>query len=61
MSLRDSGQARPSGLPSQLRVNRVNHRNSIDEDGGDVSKDSVSYTLISVKDNYVVIRMDVAN
>ena len=34
---------------------------SMGEDGREVSKDRVTQTVMAVKDNYVVIRMGVAN
>jgi hypothetical protein len=34
---------------------------SVGEDGIEVSKDRETHKVMAVKDNYVVIRMDVAN
>ena len=44
-----------AALPSRLGVNRVN------EDECELSKDRIVQKVMAVKDNYVVIRMGVAN
>ena len=54
------------GTSTALGVNRPfvaqgKPPHSIDEDGGEVSKDRVTQRVIAVNDNYVVILIGVAN